>query len=47
MRLFKIVFEDDRGKRRTISTWSKHMSGAIKRLYQEKNVERVIAIAEQ
>lgn len=47
MKLFKIIFEDDRGKRRMICTWSKHISGAVKRLYQENNVERVIAIAEQ
>lgn len=47
MRLFKIVFEDNRGRRRLINTWSKHMNGAVRRLYQENNVERVIAIAEQ
>lgn len=47
MKHFKIVFEDNRGKRRMISTWSKHMGGAVRRLYQENNVERVIAIAEQ
>lgn len=47
MNLYKIVFEDNRGKRRTVSTWSKHMSGAVRRLYQENNVERIVAIAQQ
>ena len=44
---FKFVFEDKNGKRRVSSVFSRHMGGAVRRLYQENNVERVIAIAEQ
>ena len=47
MKHYKFVFEDKNGRRKTTSVFSKHMGGAVRKLYQEQNVERVIAIAQQ
>ena len=47
MKHFKFVFEDKNGRKKTTSVFSRHMGGAVRKLYQENNVERIIAIAEQ
>lgn len=47
MKHFKFVFEDKNGRKKTTSVFSRHMGGAVRKLYQENNVERIVAIAEQ
>lgn len=45
MQLFKFVVEDEHGKRKVLSVFSKHLNGAVKKLYQEYNFERIVALA--
>ena len=45
MQLFKFVVEETNGKRKVRSVWSKHLNGAVKKLYQEYDIERVVSLA--
>ena len=43
MKVFSFVIEKD-GKRKTYTTTSKHLNGAVRKLYQECEFDNVIRI---
>lgn len=44
MKLYKFVVEKEDGKRRTVSTMSKHLNGAIRKVYQDYEFDHIVRI---
>lgn len=44
MKVFKFEVRLDNGRKRIYSTTSKHLNGAVRKLYQEHNFEEIVRI---